>query len=73
MFGFLAFLAQYGRFVLVAGLISGLALPDAAMALRPWLSELVLVLIFFTAFRIGLPTALAALNHIRETFAIVLA
>lgn len=30
MFGFLAFLAQYGRFVLVAGLISGLALPDGA-------------------------------------------
>lgn len=73
MFGFLAFLAQYGRFVLVAGLISGLALPDAAMALRPWLSELVLLLIFFTAFRIGFPTALAALHHIRETFAIVLA
>jgi arsenite transporter len=32
-------LARHGRFVLVAGLLAGLALPDVALALRPWLGE----------------------------------
>ncbi len=68
----LGFIARYGRFVLVAGLVAGLALPGVALALRPWLSELVLLLLFFTAFRVGLPSALEGLTQTRSTFGVVL-
>ncbi len=73
MLGTLGQLSRHGRFVLVAGLCAGLALPEVAMALRPWLSELVLLLLFITAFRVGFPNALAALRHLRETARVVLA
>ena len=73
MLGALGQLARHGRFVLVAGLCAGLALPETAMALRPWLSELVLLLLFITAFRVGFPDALAALRHIHQTARVVLA
>lgn len=68
----LGFIARYGRFVLVIGLIAGLVLPGVALALRPWLSELVLLLLFLTAFRVGLPSALEGLTQTRNTFGIVL-
>ncbi len=64
--------ARYGRFVLVARLVAGLVLPGVAVALRPWLSELVLVLLFLTAYRVGLPAALDGLNHILSTLGVVL-
>ncbi len=64
--------AHYGRFVLVGGLVAGLVLPGAALALRPWLSELVLLLLFLTAFRVGLPAALEGLNQTRNTLGIVI-
>ena len=73
MLGALGQLSRHGRFVLVAGLCAGLALPETAMALRPWLSELVLLLLFITAFRVGFPDALAALRHIHQTARVVLA
>lgn len=69
----LGFFARYGRFVLVAGLLAGLALPELATALRPWLSELVLLLLFLTAFRVGLPKALDGLRHARASLAVVAA
>ena len=47
------FIAEYGRFVLVLGLIAGMLLPDIALAMRPWLSELVMLLLGFTSLRIG--------------------
>ena len=68
----LGLLARHGRFVLVAGLVAGLALPHVAQVLRPWLSELVLFLLFLTAFRVGLPKALAGLSHMGTTATVVL-
>ncbi len=66
-------IARYGRFVLVGGLVAGLLLPDLAQALRPWLSELVLGLLFLTALRVGLPAALEGLGgQTRQTLRIVL-
>ena len=59
----LGLFARYGRFVLVAGLLAGLALPALAQALRPWLSEMVLFLLFLTAFRVGLPAAYEGLRR----------
>jgi len=49
----LRFAARKGRFGLLLGLAAGVLLPDVAMALRPWLAELVLLLLFFSSFRIG--------------------
>ena len=68
----LVFFARYGRFMLVAGLVAGLALPNMAMALRPWLSELVLLLLFLTAFRVGFPQVIEGLRHLRSSIGLVL-
>ena len=45
--------ARHGRIILVAGLAAGIALPDLALAMRPWLQEMVAGLLFFAALRIG--------------------
>ncbi len=66
-------LARYGRFVLVAGLIAGLALPTLAIALKPWLTELVLLLLGLTAYRVGLYEAVQGLRALRATLKVVLA
>ena len=49
----LEFCARHGRLVLVLGLVAGVALPDLARALRPWLPQMVAGLLFLSAFRIG--------------------
>lgn len=72
MLALLRLLARQGRFVLVAGLVAGLLLPQVATALRPWLGELVLVLLFLNAVRIGLPEALRGLRHSGQTLRVVL-
>ena len=67
----LKFIAEYGRFVLVLGLIAGVLLPDIALAMRPWLSELVMLLLGFTSLRIGFTAVKDAVDHIKETLLIV--
>lgn len=67
----LRLLAQHGRFVLVIGLVAGLALPQVASAMRPWLGELVLLLLFLNAFRVGLPSAMQVFKHAQETLPII--
>lgn len=66
-------LANHGRLVLVAGLVAGLTLPGLAQMLKPWLRELVLLLLFLTAFRIGLPATRAGLRQPGRALALVLA
>jgi hypothetical protein len=68
----LGLFARHGRFVLVAGLVAGVVLPNMAMTLRPWLSELVLLLLFLTAFRVGFPHVLDGLRHLHSSIGIVL-
>lgn len=72
MLSILGLFARHGRFVLVAGLFAGLMLPQTAMALRPWLGDLVLLLLFLTAFRVGFPSTRQGLGHVRQTLGIVL-
>lgn len=48
-------------------------MPEVALTLRPRLSELVLLLLFLTAFRVGLPKALEGLDNLRETVGVALA
>jgi len=47
------FVATYGRYTLVAGLIAGFCLPGTAVVLKNFLPQLVALLLFLTAFRIG--------------------
>lgn len=68
----LGLFARHGRSVLVAGLLAGLALPQVAMALRPWLGEFVLALLCLNAFRVGYPDTRKGLGAVRQTLGIAL-
>ena len=62
--------ARHGQWVLVAGLMAGLALPGLAHVLRPWLPALVALLVFLSLLRLK-PGALAmALRTLPQTAAI---
>lgn len=66
-------LARHGRLALVAGLVAGLTLPDLAAVIRPWLPHLVALLLFLTAFRIGLRQAAGSLADARTTLGLIAA
>lgn len=59
--------ARRGRWGLVAGLCAGLLMPDVAAVLRVWLPEMVALLLFMTALRIGPRAALGSLGDARLT------
>ncbi len=67
----LATIARHGRLALAAGLLAGLTLPDLAAVIRPWLPHLVAVLLFLTAFRIGLRQAAGSLAEARSGLMLV--
>jgi hypothetical protein len=64
-------IARHGRLALVAGLVAGLTLPDLAALIRPWLPHLVAVLLFLTAFRIGVRQAAGSLAEARSSLLLV--
>ncbi len=45
--------ARHGRALLVAGLTAGIAFPELALAMKPWLPLLVSALLFLAALRVG--------------------
>lgn len=63
----LAFIARHGKFGLIIGLVAGLALPGLAIILRPWIPEMVALLLFLTAFRIGPREVVGNLDDLRTT------
>jgi predicted Na+-dependent transporter len=65
--------ARHGRLALVAGLVAGLTLPDLAALIRPWLPHLVALLLFLTAFRIGLRAAAGSLAEARSGLLLIAA
>jgi hypothetical protein len=67
----LTLIARHGRLALVAGLVAGLTLPDLAALIRPWLPHLVALLLFLTAFRIGLRQAAGSLAEARSSLLLV--
>jgi predicted Na+-dependent transporter len=69
--GTLVMIARHGRLALVAGLLAGLTLPDLAALIRPWLPHLVALLLFLTAFRIGLRQAAGSLAEARSGLMLV--
>lgn len=56
----LALAARHGRLLLIAGLAAGVALPGVAIAMKPFLPEMVALLLFMAALRIGPRQALGA-------------
>jgi len=64
--------ARYGRSVLVAGLVAGVALPDLALAMKGWIAELIACLLFIAALRVGPRQAFGALADIRASFGLTL-
>ncbi|MEP3275427.1 MAG: hypothetical protein ABJN26_29460 [Stappiaceae bacterium] len=51
--GSLCLLARHGKLVLIAGLVVGIVAPDLALVLKDWLPQLVALLLFVSALRIG--------------------
>ncbi|MEX0348862.1 MAG: hypothetical protein AB3N15_05500 [Paracoccaceae bacterium] len=68
----LLFIARHGKLALICGLLAGLLLPGLAQVLRWWIPELVALLLFLTAFRIGPIEVLANLGELRRTALAVL-
>ncbi|MBL3568000.1 hypothetical protein DSD19_18315 [Rhodovulum sp. BSW8] len=72
MIRFLGALAARGRYLLVAGLATGVLLPPLAQAMRPWLPEMVAGLMFLAALRIGPRQALGAVRDLPRVLALAL-
>ncbi|MSU90420.1 hypothetical protein GE300_12460 [Rhodobacteraceae bacterium 2CG4] len=64
--------ARHGRVCLVAGLLAGLLLPALAAVLRDWLPQLVALLLFLNAFRIGPRRAVGGLRDLGRSAGLVL-
>lgn len=64
--------ARQGRMLLILGLLAGIGLPGLAAALRPWIGEMIAVLMFLAALRIGPRQALGAARDLRLTLVLVL-
>lgn len=62
--------ARYGRFVLIAGLAAGILLPALALAMKPWLGEMVSMMLFVAALRIGPRAAAGTLRDLRKAVAL---
>jgi len=64
--------ARHGRLLLVLGLVAGVTLPSVAVAMRPWLQELVAGLMFVAALRIGPRQVLGSLRDLRQVAGLAL-
>lgn len=64
--------ARYGRWLLVLGLICGIALPGLAAQMKPFLPELVGFLLFLAALRIGPRAAFGAVADLPVSVGLVL-
>ncbi len=65
--------ARYGRYVLIGGLLAGIALPGLASVLRPWMAQFVVVLLFVSVLRMDPRAVLRSLGQMPRTVIAVLA
>jgi ACR3 family arsenite transporter len=72
LYATLVLAARRGRLVLVLGLLTGIAFPDVALALRPWIGGLVAALLFIAALRVGPRQAVGALADLRASIGFAL-
>lgn len=69
----LAGAARWGRLILVLGLVAGIALPDLAFAMKPWIDECIIALLFIAALRVGPRQAVGALSDLGRSAAFAVA
>ncbi|MGP6087904.1 hypothetical protein [Antarctobacter jejuensis] len=67
MLHMLTWVGRRGPYCLIAGLMAGLLLPGLAAHLRPWVGELVALLLFVTGVRVGARAALGNLDELRPS------
>ena len=68
----LSLAARHGRLLLVLGLLAGIVWPGLALALKPWIGEMIAALLFLAALRVGPRQALGASRDIGFSLATVL-
>lgn len=68
----LSLAARQGRLLLVLGLLAGIFWPALALALKPWIGEMIAALLFLAALRVGPRQAFGASRDIGFTLVIVL-
>ena len=68
----LASAARHGRSILVLGLVVGVASPALAGAMKPWIGELVMLMLFLSAFRVGPRAAFGAVRDLRAAAGLTL-
>lgn len=66
----LALAARRARLVLILGLVTGAAFPSLALAMRPWIGEMVAGLLFLAALRVGPRETIGALGDIWASLAL---
>jgi ACR3 family arsenite transporter len=71
--GALAWIGRHGQWMLVGGLVAGIAFPAAAGVLREWLLPLIGVILFLSMLRVPPAQAARALSHARRDLPLVLA
>jgi ACR3 family arsenite transporter len=69
--GALHFLARHARFVLIGGLVAGIAAPELAGFMSGYLAHIIAALLFITALRIGPRQALGSMSDLRQSLAAV--
>ena len=68
----LKFCARHARVWLVSGLVVGIALPDLALAMRPLIAPMVVLLLFLAVLRLGPDGVRAGLHGVRGAIGAVL-
>lgn len=64
--------ARHGRWILIAGLVAGIAFPGTALVLKAWIGELIAFLLFLAALRVGPRQAFGALADMRNSLGLCL-
>lgn len=68
----LSLAARQGRLLLVLGLFAGILWPGLALALKPWIGEMIAALLFLAALRVGPRQAVGASRDIGFTLVVIL-
>ena len=68
----LGWCAIKGRYLLVAGLITALVFPGLTVVLKPFIPHMMMAMLFFAAFRVGLRAAIGATADLRFSLIMVL-
>ena len=69
----LGFVARHGRFVVASSLIVGLLLPDLGTFVRPWLPEMIALLLVLAALQIEPRQMLGALHELPHLIGVLIA